>query len=62
MIEQYRQLVIRYRRSGVIVDTNILLLYFMGRFAPDQIKRFKRTASLFNTEDFALLVVLLGPI
>jgi hypothetical protein len=59
MIEQCRQLVSRYRRSGVVVDTNILLLYFMGRFAPDQITRFKRTASLFNTEDFALLVVLL---
>jgi len=59
MIEQLRQFVSRYRRSGVIVDTNILLLYFIGRFAPDQISRFKRTDT-FDLDDFTFLKLLLS--
>ena len=58
MTDDVHQLVLRYRRTGIIVDTNILLLYFVGRFAPAQIERFKRTAS-FSVEDFKLVEYLL---
>jgi hypothetical protein len=59
MMELVQQLIHRYRRSGVVVDTNILLLYLIGRFAPDQITRFKRTDT-FSVEDFRLLSILLS--
>lgn len=50
---------VRYRSAGVLVDTNLLLLYFVGAFDRHQISRFKRTAQ-FNGEDFDLLVDFLG--
>jgi len=45
---------------GIVIDTNILLLYFLGRFAPEQIERFKRTKDRFVIEDFAVLKLLLA--
>lgn len=54
-----RELIVRHRRSGVVVDTSVLLLYFVGRFAPEQIARFKRTDT-FTVEDYKLLRLLLG--
>ena len=33
----------RYRSRGILVDTNILLLHFVGSFDPSLIARFKRT-------------------
>lgn len=59
MIEHVRELLLRYRRLGIIIDTNILLLYFLGRFAPEQIERFKRTKDRFVSEDFTVLKLLL---
>lgn len=45
----------RYRKAGVLVDTNLLLLYFVGAFDPRRIGRFKRTHT-FTPEDHALLL------
>lgn len=44
-----------YRRAGVLMDTNLLLLYLVGAFDPEEVPRFKRT-SQFTPADFALLV------
>ena len=49
----------RYRTAGVLVDTNLLLLYFVGAFSPDEVPRFKRTIQ-FTPEDHHLLVRFLG--
>lgn len=43
-----------YRDRGVLIDTNLLLLYFLGSFHPDQILLNKRLAR-FAMEDFELL-------
>jgi rRNA-processing protein FCF1 len=51
-------LIQRHRAHGIIVDTNILLLYFLGRFDPEEIPRFKRTQQ-FTPEDYETLVLLL---
>ncbi len=59
MNEYALQLIERHQRSGVLVDTNLLLLYFVGSFRKDLIARFKRT-EVFTVEDFDLLVRLLG--
>jgi rRNA-processing protein FCF1 len=48
----------RHRSRGVLVDTNILLLYFVGRFAPRMISQFKRTRA-FDVQDYHLLARLL---
>ena len=49
----------RYHSRGVLVDTNILLLYFVGKFKREQVPNFKRTAQ-FTPEDFDLLFRLLS--
>ncbi len=47
-------LIERYRSSGILVDTNLLLLYFVGSLDPNLISTFKRTIA-FTSEDFVLL-------
>lgn len=44
----------RYRRAGLLIDTNILLLLFVGNFERRLIARFKRTAK-FGPEDHDLV-------
>ena len=44
----------RYRSRGVLVDTNILLLFFVGSFERTLITRFKRT-NQYRAEDYDLL-------
>jgi len=59
MMDSTLEIVQRYRSRGVLVDTNILLLYFVGGFAPSLIPRFKRTKT-FVVEDYELLTRLLS--
>jgi hypothetical protein len=44
----------RYRARGILVDTNLLLLFFIGLFDRGQISRFKRTKT-YTGEDFDVL-------
>src|SRR5205807_8110288 len=39
---------------GLLVDTNLLLLYFVGMYDQERIPRFKRTLT-FTIEEFVLL-------
>jgi hypothetical protein len=48
-------LLTRYKSKGVLIDTNLLLLYFVGVYDPRRISKFKRTMT-FTVEDFYLLV------
>jgi len=52
-------LIKRHRRTGIVLDTNILLLLVVGEYDPDLIPRFKRTRQ-FAQEDFKTLVRLLA--
>lgn len=55
-MEQYASsLLERYRRVGVLIDTNLLLLCVIGVYDPRQIARFGRTADRFAPEDFETL-------
>ena len=49
----------RYRQAGILVDTNILLLLFIGALDQSLIPRFKRTRQ-FTVEDYATLTTILG--
>lgn len=53
MIEQH---ISAYRRKGILVDTNLLLLLIVG--ATPSIKNFKRT-NIYNSSDYELLVRLI---
>lgn len=44
----------RYHGKGVLVDANLLLLYFVGRYDRDRIARFKRT-NKYSVEAFDVL-------
>src|SRR5579884_1086932 len=49
-------LIQKYRRKGLLVDSNLLLLFLVGSFDSSLIEKFKRTrASGFTTDDFELL-------
>lgn len=60
MTDPNMRLAERYFSRGVLVDTNILLLYFIGGYKPDEVPRFKRTRQ-FTVEDYYLLKGLLAP-
>lgn len=53
-MEQYTDsLISRYRSAGVLVDTNLLLLLFVGRYDRDLVGTFKRTRNRgFGPADF----------
>jgi hypothetical protein len=53
-MELINQLVSRYQGKGLLTDTNLLLVYFIGLYDPDRIPRFKRTMT-FTVEEFYLL-------
>ena len=44
-----------YGSKGILIDSNILLLFFVGLHDRTRIEKFKRTAQ-FTSEDFELLV------
>ena len=54
------QLLARYHQKGILLDTNLLLLYLIGLFDPDRIERFKRTEK-FSYEDFQILLRIMSP-
>ena len=58
MIDYIRGLLQQYKQKGILVDTNILLLLFVGTVNPNRIEQFKRTQQ-FNKEDYQLLSAIL---
>ena len=57
-MEDIKDLLIGYKNKGVLVDSNLLLVYVVGMYDPSRIARFKRTAT-FSIDDFYLLAQLL---
>jgi len=53
-INHLEDLFIKYKNKGVLIDTNILLVYFIGTYKPSYIEEFKRTKT-FALEDFYTL-------
>jgi hypothetical protein len=58
MMETTLRLIQIHRKKGVLVDANLLLLFFVGLFDQAQIQRFKRTRQ-YTPEDHDILVRLL---
>lgn len=58
-LDYLSELISRYKAKGVLVDSNLLLLYFVGLYDPERINTFKRTCG-FTTDDFDLLVAIIS--
>jgi hypothetical protein len=54
MIKEIKLLFAKYRQAGILIDTNILLLYIVGLTNRERVSKFKRTQQ-FTSEDFNLL-------
>ncbi|CAN5841553.1 PIN domain-containing protein [soil metagenome] len=54
MNEYLLSLITKYKNKGVLIDTNILLLYLVGSLDLNMIRGFKRTAN-FTENDFNLI-------
>jgi rRNA-processing protein FCF1 len=54
-MEYLDALLARYKSKGVIIDTNLLLMYFVGMYDPHRVPKFKRTMT-FAVEDFYTLL------
>ncbi len=46
----------KYKQKGILIDTNILLLWFVGSVNRNKISRFNRTEK-FIPEDYELLIL-----
>jgi hypothetical protein len=59
MKDDISSLFAHYRQKGILIDTNILLLYFVGTVNRERISRFNRTQQ-FIPEDYDLLLQILN--
>ena len=56
MIVDLPALVGKYRTKGILLDSNLLVLFFVGSVAPELVENFKRTRNQgFTGEEFSLL-------
>lgn len=55
----FDQLIEKHRANGLLIDTNLLLLYLIGRTNKSRIQTFKRTQQ-YTVEDFELLEILIS--
>jgi rRNA-processing protein FCF1 len=55
VIESY---IAKYRSKGILIDTNLLLLLFIGRVSTEFIQQYKRTAT-YTPADYQMLLRLL---
>ena len=56
ILDEVIELTGKYRNKGILVDTNLLILYFVGILDRDRIARFKRTQQ-FSAGDFERLAL-----
>lgn len=54
MNEYLRNLFSKYKNKGLLIDTNLLLVYFVGSYDTTLLAKFKRTLA-FTEEDFQKL-------
>lgn len=59
MSEYIEGLIVKYRDRGLLVDANLLMLFFVGEFLPDQIGRLRRTKK-FVRADYVRVKDLIG--
>jgi hypothetical protein len=53
-MDYFKELLYRYQSRGILIDANLLLVYFVGSYDPTRIPKFKRTIT-FTVDDFYTL-------
>ncbi|NUO08393.1 MAG: hypothetical protein HUU08_06875 [Candidatus Brocadia sp.] len=53
-MNHFAEIINNYRNKGILIDTSILLMYFIGNYNKSLIPRFKRT-NKYVPEDYELL-------
>ena len=61
MIEAAANRINKFRKKGVLLDTNLFLVYVVGMVDRSLVPRFKRTRN-YRAEDFDLLAALIQPV
>lgn len=59
MNDYLRDVLVKYKNKGIVIDTNILLLWIVGEVNRARIVKFKRTQQ-FVPEDFDLLLEIIS--
>lgn len=59
-LSDIKRFVFKYRPSGVILDTNVLLLLLIGHLDPKLIEKFSPTTGRYRKEDFDILKKVIG--
>jgi rRNA-processing protein FCF1 len=59
MKDLIKKLISRYHQKGILIDTNILLLFLVGSVNKERITKFNRTQQ-FIPEDYELLLEFMG--
>ena len=54
-MDYFEELLHRYQSKGLLLDANLLLVYFVGSYDPYRVPKFKRTKT-FTVEDFYTLL------
>ncbi len=53
-MNHFKEIINNYRNKGILIDSNLLLLYFIGKYNYSLIQRFKRTQK-YVIEDYLFL-------
>lgn len=53
-VEELDEIIVRHRRSGVLIDTNLLILRWIGQWNPLEIPKHRRTQS-YTADEFERL-------
>lgn len=61
MIEAAANRINKFRKKGVLLDTNLFLVYLVGMVDRGLVPKFKRTSN-YRVEDFELLAALIQPV
>ena len=56
-MDYFSELIRQYKNKGLLIDTNLLLLYVVGMYDQERIPKFKRTMA-FTIDEFHLLSVI----
>jgi hypothetical protein len=57
LLEYVNSLAAQYRSRGLLLDTSLLLLLYLGLYAPEQIERFSRTKNEgFTRKDYEFIL------
>lgn len=54
IIDYVLHLVSKYKDKGLLIDTNLLLVYFLGKYDRRRLSTFKRTVK-YSLEDYAII-------